>query len=203
MNNFLKSWWYFSVIFLITLVGWLNYYAIEKSQIYGFSNFFLFFHLFLVSFLLFSAFVSPSGFQISTTVSINSSSISGVNFLMSFSFLRNIIPIWRQFLTPLVVTKSSFIFSKSSIILHLQELFVQQIHLFLVSNLGKLFTSLISNYSFHNLQVKFRLHHLRILGNHSISHFLFFLYFIQVQLFLKRSFSSHQIVLFVLLLPVL
>ena len=53
MNNFLKSWWYFSVIFLITLAGWLNYYAIEKSYIYGFSNFFLFFHLFLVSFLLF------------------------------------------------------------------------------------------------------------------------------------------------------
>ncbi len=100
----------FSYAALCTFVSTMTYFFIFSCN-----NGSIFFSFAIVSFLLFSAFVSPSGFQISTIVSINSSSISGVNFLMSFSSLRNIIPIWRQFLTPSVVTKSSFIFSKSSI----------------------------------------------------------------------------------------
>ena len=52
MNNFFKGWWYFSIVFLFTFLGWLIYYGIEKSQIYGFSNFFLIFHLIIILFLL-------------------------------------------------------------------------------------------------------------------------------------------------------
>ncbi len=52
MNNFLKSWWYISIVFLFSFLGWLIYYGIEKSQIYGFSNFFLILHLLIILILL-------------------------------------------------------------------------------------------------------------------------------------------------------